>query len=51
MLPDDAPVLVALRAAVPAEAWSAASRDDVLTPAGPTYVPPAYAKVLADALL
>ncbi len=49
-LTDDAPVLVALRAAVPAEAWSAASRDDVLTPGGPTYVPPAYAKVLTDAL-
>ena len=50
MLTDDAPVLVALRAAVPAEAWAAASREDVLTPGGPTYVPPAYAKILADAL-
>ncbi|HEX9999074.1 MAG TPA: hypothetical protein VGB74_01360 [Actinoplanes sp.] len=50
MLDDDAPVLAALRAAVPAEAWAAASRDDVLTPGGPTYVPPAYAKILADAL-
>ena len=50
MLDDDAPVLVALRAAVPASAWAEASRDDVLTPGGPTYVPPAYAKVLSDAL-
>jgi UDP-N-acetyl-alpha-D-muramoyl-L-alanyl-L-glutamate epimerase len=50
MLDDDAPVLVALRDAVPAEAWAAASRDDVLTPGGPTHVPPAYAKVLHDAL-
>jgi hypothetical protein len=50
MLDDDAPVLTALRAAVPAEAWAAASRDDVLTPGGPSYVPPAYAKVLAGAL-
>ena len=50
MLTDDAPVLVALRAAVPPEAWAAASREDVLTPGGPTYVPPAYAKILADAL-
>jgi hypothetical protein len=46
----DAPVLTALRAAVPASAWIAASVDDVLTPGGPTYVPPAYAKILADAL-
>ena len=50
MLDDDAPVLVALRSAVPAEAWAAASRDDVLTPGGPTYVPAAYAKILTDAL-
>jgi hypothetical protein len=49
MLDDDAPVLTALRAAVPASAWSAASREDVLTPSGPTFVPPAYAKALADA--
>jgi hypothetical protein len=49
MLDDDAPVLTALRAAVPASAWSAASRADVLTPSGPTFVPPAYAKALADA--
>jgi hypothetical protein len=50
MLDDDAPVLVALRAAVPPEAWSAASRDAVLTPGGPTFVPPAYAKILDAAL-
>jgi hypothetical protein len=50
MLDDDAPVLVALRAAVPPEAWAAASRDAVLTPGGPTYVPAAYAKILQDAL-
>ncbi len=50
MLDDDAPVLVALRAAVPPEAWAAASRDDVLTPGGPAYVPPTYAKILTDAL-
>jgi hypothetical protein len=46
----DAPVLTALRAAVPGSAWISASRDDVLTPGGPTFVPAAYAKVLADAL-
>jgi hypothetical protein len=50
MLDDDAPVLVALRSAVPAAGWAAASREDVLTPGGPTFVPPAYAKALADAL-
>ncbi|XVU30434.1 hypothetical protein ACQPZJ_11415 [Actinoplanes sp. CA-054009] len=50
MLDDDAPVLVALRAAVPDSAWAAASREDVLTPGGPTFVPAAYAKVLTDAL-
>ncbi|MBU2665946.1 hypothetical protein KOI35_20755 [Actinoplanes bogorensis] len=50
MLDDDAPVLVALRSAVPASAWAAASRDDVLTPGGPTYVPATYAKILTDAL-
>jgi len=51
MLDDDAPVLVALRAAVPPSAWAEASRDDVLTPGGPSYVPPAYAKILSDALI
>lgn len=50
MLDDDAPVLAALRSAVPAEAWSAASAEDVFTPGGPTFVPPAYAKALATAL-
>ena len=45
----DAPVLTALQAAVPASAWTAASRDDVLTPGGPTFVPAAYAKILAEA--
>ena len=50
MLTDDAPVLVALRAAVPPSAWAEASRDNVLTPGGPTYVPPTYAKILTDAL-
>jgi UDP-N-acetyl-alpha-D-muramoyl-L-alanyl-L-glutamate epimerase len=46
----DAPVITAVRAAVPPSAWAAASRDEVLTPGGPTFVPPAYAKILADAL-
>jgi UDP-N-acetyl-alpha-D-muramoyl-L-alanyl-L-glutamate epimerase len=50
MLDDDAPVLVALRAAVPPGAWAEASRDAVLTPAGPTFIPPAYAKILDAAL-
>jgi hypothetical protein len=50
MLTDDAPVLVALRAAVPPEAWASASREEVLTPGGPTFVPPAYAKILTNAL-
>nr|WP_041842026.1 hypothetical protein [Actinoplanes friuliensis] len=55
MLGDDpqwssAPVIVALRAAVPADAWAAASRDEVMTPSGQTFVPPAYAKALATAL-
>jgi hypothetical protein len=43
-------VLVALQAAVPGSAWIAASRDDVLAPGGPTFVPAAYAKALADTL-
>jgi len=50
MLTDDAPVLVALRAAVPPEAWAAASREAVLTPGGRTYLPEAYAKILDAAL-
>jgi hypothetical protein len=50
MLDYDAPVLTALRAAVPAEAWATASKENVLTPSGPNWVPPAYAKALAAAL-
>ena len=46
----DAPVLVALQAAVPGSAWITASADEVLTPGGPSFVPPAYAKALADAV-
>ena len=46
----DAAVLAALRTAVPAEAWAAASTADVLAPGGPNWVPPAYAKALAAAL-
>lgn len=46
----DAPVLAALQAAVPASGWISASRDEVLTPGGPSFVPAAYAKVLADAI-
>ena len=37
-------------AAVPASGWIAASRDEVLTPGGPSFVPAPYAKVLADAI-
>jgi UDP-N-acetyl-alpha-D-muramoyl-L-alanyl-L-glutamate epimerase len=47
----DAPVVAALRSALPASAWATASREDVLTPSGPTFVPPGYAKALTDALL
>ncbi|MFI5894707.1 hypothetical protein ACIA5D_31860 [Actinoplanes sp. NPDC051513] len=50
MLTDDAPVLVALRAAVPPSAWAEASREAVLTPGGETFVPEAYAKVLGSSL-
>ncbi|WP_433307451.1 hypothetical protein ACQP2F_10850 [Actinoplanes sp. CA-030573] len=46
MLTDDAPVLVALRAAVPPTAWAAASREAVLTPGGPHFIPGPYAKIL-----
>ncbi|MFI5933618.1 hypothetical protein [Actinoplanes sp. NPDC051494] len=46
----DAPVVTALRAAVPPAAWSEADRAAVLTPGGETYVPPAYAKALAAIL-
>jgi UDP-N-acetyl-alpha-D-muramoyl-L-alanyl-L-glutamate epimerase len=44
------PVVAALRAAVPPSAWATASRAEVLTPGGPTFVPPAYGKALADSL-
>jgi hypothetical protein len=50
MLDYDAPVLAELRAAVPPTAWAQADREAVLTPGGPSYVPPAYGKVLSDAL-
>ncbi|MEV4703473.1 hypothetical protein [Actinoplanes sp. NPDC049316] len=46
----DAPVVTALRAAVPPAAWAEASREAVLTPGGPTFVPPAYAKALSQVL-
>jgi len=42
-----APVVTALVAAVPAAAWATASAAEVLSPGGPTFVPPAYAKALA----
>jgi UDP-N-acetyl-alpha-D-muramoyl-L-alanyl-L-glutamate epimerase len=42
----EAPVVAALVAAVPAQAWAAASRSDVLAPGGPHFVPPSYAKAL-----
>jgi UDP-N-acetyl-alpha-D-muramoyl-L-alanyl-L-glutamate epimerase len=50
MLDYDAPVLAALRAAVPADAWATASKENVLTPNGPNWIPPAYAKALAATL-
>lgn len=50
MIDYDAPVLAALRAAVPATAWAEADRDAVLAPAGSGYVPPAYGKALNDAI-
>jgi hypothetical protein len=50
MLDYDAPVLTALRAAVPATAWAQADKDAVLRPGGPGYAPPTYAKVLSDAV-
>jgi hypothetical protein len=46
----DSPVVTALRDAVPADAWSSVDRSAVLTPAGDTFVPPAYAKALASVL-
>ena len=45
----DAAVVTALVAAVPAEAWAASHADTVLTPGGPHFVPPAYAKLLPAA--
>lgn len=45
----DAAVPIALREAVPASAWAAASPGDVLSPGGPSWVPPGYAKALAAA--
>ncbi|WP_122982014.1 hypothetical protein [Actinoplanes teichomyceticus] len=50
MLTDDAPVLVALRAAVPASAWDTVSHSDVFTPGGPHHIPATYQKLLHDAL-
>ena len=46
----DAPVVTRLAAKVPADAWASASAGEVLTPGGPNYLPPAYAKALAAAL-
>ncbi|BCY06822.1 hypothetical protein L3i22_019100 [Actinoplanes sp. L3-i22] len=50
LLTDDAPVLVALRAAVPASAWDDASHSNVFTPGGEHHIPPAYLKILTEAL-
>jgi hypothetical protein len=50
MLTDDAPVLVALRAAVPASAWDSVSHSNVFTPGGPHHIPPAFHKLLEAAL-
>ncbi|GAB3154458.1 UDP-N-acetyl-alpha-D-muramoyl-L-alanyl-L-glutamat e epimerase [Micromonospora sonneratiae] len=41
----DAPVVRALVAAVPPEAWATASRSDVFTPSGPHYIPPTYSRI------
>ncbi|WP_041833417.1 hypothetical protein [Actinoplanes sp. N902-109] len=46
----DAPVVTALRAAVPVDAWAAVDRHAVLTPGGETFVPPSYAKALSAVL-
>ncbi len=40
------PVVTALVAAVPSEAWAAASDSEVFTPGGPHFVPETYAKLL-----
>jgi UDP-N-acetyl-alpha-D-muramoyl-L-alanyl-L-glutamate epimerase len=45
----DAAVVKALVAAVPPEAWAASHAAAVLTPGGPHFVPPAYAKALPSA--
>ena len=45
----DTAVVRALVAAVPAEAWAASHAETVLTPGGPHFVPPAYAKLLPAA--
>ncbi|MFB9332602.1 hypothetical protein [Actinoplanes octamycinicus] len=50
LLTDDAPVLVALRAAVPASAWDSVSHSTVFTPGGPHHIPAAYQKILDAAL-
>ncbi|MBO3737049.1 hypothetical protein [Actinoplanes flavus] len=50
MLTDGAPVLAELRAAVPATAWAEVSHSDVFTPGGPNHVPPAYRKILDEAV-
>ncbi|BCJ45624.1 hypothetical protein GCM10010168_90420 [Actinoplanes ianthinogenes] len=50
LLTDDAPVLVALRAAVPASAWEDVSHSNVFTPGGPHHIPPAFQKILETAL-
>ncbi|MEU4622972.1 hypothetical protein AB0G04_23745 [Actinoplanes sp. NPDC023801] len=50
MLTDDAPVLVALRAAVPDSAWADASHSNVFTPGGPHHIPAAYRKLLDEAV-
>jgi hypothetical protein len=46
----DAPVVRALLSGVPADAWTTASREAVLTPGGPHFVPGPYAKALAAAM-
>ena len=51
LLTDDAPVLTALRAAVPPQAWAAANRDDVMTPGGPDFVPPTYRSALRSVVV
>ncbi|WP_422774700.1 hypothetical protein ACN28C_16345 [Plantactinospora sp. WMMC1484] len=42
----DAAVVRTLLDALPEQAWTAAGATDVFTPAGPHFVPPAYAKAL-----